>query len=248
MRDIGKNIRLLRMKRNITQDELAEMLFVSRQTISNYETGRSRPDIDTLIRLSEILGADVQDLLYGPSSPQRYIHEKCRLLIGIVLLTIMATSSMGIQHFLTHFNKAPGYLYSCQSGAAYFLWFILCPCLFLLIGWTVMQGLSLLPRVKVLSYDTKYVHKLIILFIVIYFIIVSIFCGWQLLVNWQSYQHLLSDSTESFHKSFSVPIVTQCVRFFGRHHKSFWAVFILIGMFFWLTAGHNQNNKDSRTS
>ena len=67
MRDIGKNIRLLRTKQNITQDELAEQLFVSRQTISNYETGRSRPDVDTLIRISEILDVEVQDLLYGPS-------------------------------------------------------------------------------------------------------------------------------------------------------------------------------------
>jgi len=41
MRDIGKNIRDLRSKRNMTQDELAEKLFVTRQTVSNYETGVS---------------------------------------------------------------------------------------------------------------------------------------------------------------------------------------------------------------
>jgi len=38
MRDIGKNIKLLREERNMTQDELAERLFVTRQTVSNYET------------------------------------------------------------------------------------------------------------------------------------------------------------------------------------------------------------------
>ena len=41
MRDIGKNIRSLRQKRNISQDQLAQMLHVTRQTISNYETGVS---------------------------------------------------------------------------------------------------------------------------------------------------------------------------------------------------------------
>lgn len=41
MRDIGKNIRSLRQKRNISQDQLAQMLHVTRQTISNYETGLS---------------------------------------------------------------------------------------------------------------------------------------------------------------------------------------------------------------
>lgn len=42
MRDIGKNIRTLREKKGMTQEELAQALFVTRQTVSNYETGRSR--------------------------------------------------------------------------------------------------------------------------------------------------------------------------------------------------------------
>ena len=48
MRDIGKNIRQLRIRRNMTQDDLARALFVTRQTVSNYETGKSRPDIEML--------------------------------------------------------------------------------------------------------------------------------------------------------------------------------------------------------
>ena len=47
MRDIGKNIRDLRTRKDMTQDELAEKLFVTRQTVSNYETGKSRPDVDS---------------------------------------------------------------------------------------------------------------------------------------------------------------------------------------------------------
>ena len=42
MAAIGKNIRRLRNERQMTQDELAEKLYVSRQTISNYETGVSQ--------------------------------------------------------------------------------------------------------------------------------------------------------------------------------------------------------------
>ena len=42
MRDIGKNIRDLRKRQNMTQDELAARLFVTRQTVSNYENGRTR--------------------------------------------------------------------------------------------------------------------------------------------------------------------------------------------------------------
>lgn len=245
MRDIGKNIRLLRMKRNITQDELAEKLFVSRQTISNYETGRSRPDIDTLIRLSEILGADVQELLYGPSVPKRHIIEKCRLLFGICLCAIIAVFCIGIEHLIEYLGKAPGYLYlhSFQSGAFYSLWLIVRPCLFLVIGWTVMQGLSLLPKAKILQYDTKHPHKIIVTFLVTYFLIVGVFCGWMLIANWLSYQHRISDSVEGFRMSFSIPIITQCVRFFANHRKTFWAVFVPIGMFLWLTTGQNTDKR-----
>lgn len=42
MRDIGKNIRAARIRQGITQDTLAEKLFVTRQTVSNYETGGSQ--------------------------------------------------------------------------------------------------------------------------------------------------------------------------------------------------------------
>ena len=55
MRDIGKNIRDLRIRENMTQDELAEKLHVTRQTVSNYETGRSRPDVDMLTHIAQAL-------------------------------------------------------------------------------------------------------------------------------------------------------------------------------------------------
>ena len=42
MRDIGKNIRSLRMQKGMTQEQFAEKLFVTRQTVSNYETGVSQ--------------------------------------------------------------------------------------------------------------------------------------------------------------------------------------------------------------
>lgn len=41
MENLGKNIRLLRVQRKMSQDQLAEALHVTRQTVSNYETGVS---------------------------------------------------------------------------------------------------------------------------------------------------------------------------------------------------------------
>ena len=97
MRDIGKNIKLLRQQKNMTQDELAEALFVTRQTVSNYETGRSRPDVEMLLRIAEVLDADANTVLYGPPVPQSrkeawqktaiYLGLAVVLGIGLLLLT-----------------------------------------------------------------------------------------------------------------------------------------------------------------
>ncbi|MBQ2650775.1 MAG: helix-turn-helix transcriptional regulator [Clostridia bacterium] len=42
MRDVGKNIRDLRQQKGLTQEELAGLLYVTRQTVSNYENGISQ--------------------------------------------------------------------------------------------------------------------------------------------------------------------------------------------------------------
>ena len=70
MRDIGKNIKSIRQAKGMTQDAMAEALFVTRQTVSNYENGRSRPDLDMLLQIAEVLETDVNTLLYGPAVPQ----------------------------------------------------------------------------------------------------------------------------------------------------------------------------------
>lgn len=63
MRDIGANIRRARTRRRLTQDDLAQTVHTTRQTISNYETGRSRPDVETLQRLADVLGVELTELL-----------------------------------------------------------------------------------------------------------------------------------------------------------------------------------------
>ena len=63
MRDLGKRLRARRIELHMTQDELAARLFVTRQTVSNYERGTSEPDLDTLRRIAEVLRTDVDSLL-----------------------------------------------------------------------------------------------------------------------------------------------------------------------------------------
>ena len=44
---------------------MAEMIGVTRQALSSYESGRTRPDIDLLLRLSEVYETDIDGVVYG---------------------------------------------------------------------------------------------------------------------------------------------------------------------------------------
>ncbi|MCH5303808.1 MAG: helix-turn-helix transcriptional regulator [Ruminococcus sp.] len=55
----------LRKSKNLSQEELAEKLGVTRQTISKWETGQSTPDFDKIIPLCEIYGISADELLIG---------------------------------------------------------------------------------------------------------------------------------------------------------------------------------------
>lgn len=60
---VGKKIQLYRKRLNLTQDDLASRLFVTRQALSKWENGSSIPTIDTIIDLSKILGISFEELL-----------------------------------------------------------------------------------------------------------------------------------------------------------------------------------------
>lgn len=76
-KSIGSNIRKLRMQKNLSQNDLAAALSVTRQTVSNYETGRSNPDLDMLERIAAALDTDLLCLLYGtPHSPEKKSFQK----------------------------------------------------------------------------------------------------------------------------------------------------------------------------
>lgn len=67
---IGRNCKRLRQRAGMTQEDLAQRLHVTRQAVSAWETEKNRLDAETLVVLAEALGADVQELLYGPGVVQ----------------------------------------------------------------------------------------------------------------------------------------------------------------------------------
>lgn len=61
--NLNENIAVQRKMKNLSQDELASKLNVSRQAISKWETGKTSPDIENLMQLSKIFGITVDKLI-----------------------------------------------------------------------------------------------------------------------------------------------------------------------------------------
>lgn len=65
MKKLNARLYDLRKERNLTQEEIASRLDVSRQTISNWETGSAQPTIDKMIELSSLYGLSLDELVGG---------------------------------------------------------------------------------------------------------------------------------------------------------------------------------------
>ena len=63
--EISNQIKQRRIAAGISQEELAERIFISRQTLSNWETGKTYPDINSLLRLSEVFHVSLDELVKG---------------------------------------------------------------------------------------------------------------------------------------------------------------------------------------
>lgn len=63
--EINTQIKKYRMSIGWTQDEMAEKIFVTRQTISNWENGKSYPDIHSLLLLSSLFNVSLDQLIKG---------------------------------------------------------------------------------------------------------------------------------------------------------------------------------------
>ena len=62
---LGENLQYLRAREGVIQDQLAERLDVSRQSVSKWESGTSFPEMDTLLKLCDMFHTDMDTLLRG---------------------------------------------------------------------------------------------------------------------------------------------------------------------------------------
>ena len=100
--NLGKTLQDLRKEKNISQEDIADILNVSRQTISNWENSKSYPDILALIKLCDIYKISLDALLKEDQQLLNHIkkekQKKNKIIIGCV--SIIVTLVLVLAYFL----------------------------------------------------------------------------------------------------------------------------------------------------
>ena len=174
--EIGKNIKRLRIEKNMKQEEVAEKLFVSRQTISNYENGKSRPDVDMIVKIAEILETDVNTLVY---EGERQCVDRKKVICTVIKLC--AVVFLAIVSYLLYkklwktdlsdkgFETAISMCYILRAG-----FFSL---ISIFIGYYMVELLQVLLQKEYVCWKyASVLHKIAGGIIVIYHVIVLPFC------------------------------------------------------------------------
>ena len=94
--EIGNKIKEARNGVGLTQDQAAEKIMVSRQTISNWENGKTMPDIASVIKMSDLYHISLDELLKGDQNMMKKIEKDTNIVrsnsrliaVGIVAIIV----------------------------------------------------------------------------------------------------------------------------------------------------------------
>ena len=109
--ELGKNIAEIRKNNNLTQDDLANKYFITRQTISNWENGKSYPDLETLAKISNDFNISLDELLKGDKNMIKDITKKQKnyniirsFIIALYIFGILCLLYFAIPYILHNIN------------------------------------------------------------------------------------------------------------------------------------------------
>lgn len=105
--DIAKRLQRLRKKAGYSQEQIAEMLGISKQTISEWENGQGKPEINSVIKLTEIYDVSADYILLGIENRMstsmletRKMNKEYRKAIAIIAI-IVATAIITVLFIAT---------------------------------------------------------------------------------------------------------------------------------------------------
>lgn len=108
--DVGNQIRERRQALGLSQEELARRLYVSRVTVSHWETGRTLPDVQSMLLLANLFGTTIDEMVRGDVDEMREMVEKderrTRALavalaaVEVVVVTALAVTAVAGREYL----------------------------------------------------------------------------------------------------------------------------------------------------
>lgn len=96
MNRFSQNLRRVRCQAGLTQQQLADRLHVTRQSISSWELGRTEPDFETAGRLAEIFGTSVSSLL-GEDEKPAYARFQKQYVLGFGICAGLLLAVFGLE-------------------------------------------------------------------------------------------------------------------------------------------------------
>ncbi|MCM1155332.1 MAG: helix-turn-helix domain-containing protein [Roseburia sp.] len=123
--ELSKQIKKYRTDKNLSQEELAEKVYVTRQTISNWENDKSYPDVHSLLLLSSLFNISLDQLIKGDIETMKEEINKDEIrkfnqesTIFTFLLILVLLSVIPLIHFLGGYGIAV--LVVVYAAALYF--------------------------------------------------------------------------------------------------------------------------------
>lgn len=126
--NIGKRLKDARIESGYTQEQVAEQLDVSRQTISSWENGRTFPDIVSVVSLSDIYDVSLDVLIKGDEKMLEHLEESTnivksnkKLLFAIIANILTAIAMIGLSVIVPSNEYALAGVFCVMVIAASFL-------------------------------------------------------------------------------------------------------------------------------
>ena len=104
--EIEKKLKEARTNAGLTQEQVAEKIMVSRQTISNWENGKSLPDIVSILNLSDLYQISLDELLKGDTKMKEKIEKDAKVARGnkrLILTTTILIFAVAIIYSISIF-------------------------------------------------------------------------------------------------------------------------------------------------
>ena len=96
MEKIGTIIRNHRIAKGLTQEELGVKVFVSKQAVSKWETGKTLPDIEMVRKLCDILEINKDEILGGSIEETKKSHKWLKIVTIISVVSILVVLFLGV--------------------------------------------------------------------------------------------------------------------------------------------------------